>query len=190
VNVLIIEDSEDDAILIVRSLRQSGFVLTWERVQTVEELNQALTNRTWDVIISDYNLPKMNAPMALEIVKQSQLDLPFIVVSGTIGETLAVDLMRAGANDYLMKGSLARLAEAVRREIREFKMRQERQQASLELELTKQRLQLALEGSAIGPWDWVISTGELTINERWAEILGYTSLELEPITFETWHDHT
>ncbi|MFN5815224.1 MAG: response regulator, partial [Pseudanabaena sp.] len=140
VNVLIIEDSEDDAILIVRSLRQSGFVLTWERVQTVEELNQALTNRTWDVIISDYNLPKMNAPMALEIVKQSQLDLPFIVVSGTIGETLAVDLMRAGANDYLMKGSLARLAEAVRREIREFKMRQERQQASLELELTKQRL--------------------------------------------------
>ncbi|MFN4981500.1 MAG: response regulator [Pseudanabaena sp.] len=190
VNVLIIEDSEDDAILIVRSLRQSGFVLTWERVQTVEELHQALTNRTWDVIISDYNLPKMNAPMALEIVKQSQLDLPFIVVSGTIGETLAVDLMRAGANDYLMKGSLARLAEAVRREIREFKMRQERQQASLELELTKQRLQLALEGSAIGPWDWVISTGELTINERWAEILGYTSLELEPITFETWHDHT
>ncbi len=189
INVLIIEDSEDDAILVVRSLRQGGFVITWERVQTVEELHQALASRNWDVIISDYNLPKMNATTALEIVKQSQLDLPFIVVSGTIGETSAVDLMRAGANDYLMKGSLARLSEVVRREIREFKMRLERQQASLELELTKQRLQLALEGSAIGLWDWVILTGELTINERWAEMLGYTSLELEPISFETWHDH-
>nr|WP_271253069.1 response regulator [Pseudanabaena sp. Chao 1811] len=190
INVLIIEDCEDDAILIVRSLKQGGFAPNWERVQTVEELQQELGSRSWDVIISDYNLPKLNAPTALEFVKQSQLDIPFIVVSGTIGETLAVDLMRAGANDYLMKGSLTRLAEAVRREIREFKMRIDRQQAATELELTKKRLQLALEGSAIGLWDWSIKTGELTINERWAEMLGYTIVELEPISFDTWHTHT
>ncbi len=85
-SVLMVEDSEDDALLVMRELRRSGFSPTWERVQTAATLQAALTCQHWDLIISDYRLPGFDAPSALEVVKQSQLDLPFIVVSGTIGE--------------------------------------------------------------------------------------------------------
>lgn len=132
-NVLLIEDSEDDALLILRELRRSHFDLVWERVQTAEQLHRMLATRTWDVIISDHHLPGFNAPVALEIVQQSQLDIPFIVVSGTIGEYLAVDMMKAGAHDYLMKDNLTRLPEAVRRELRDAQTRQERRQAEVML---------------------------------------------------------
>ena len=128
-NVLMVEDSETDAMLIIRELRRGGFNPIWQRVQTVEELHTALNNRTWDVIISDYRLPGFNAPMALEIAKQSQKDIPFILVSGTIGEVSAVEMMKAGAHDYLMKDNLNRLPVAVRRELRDAQVRVERKQA-------------------------------------------------------------
>ncbi len=128
-NVLMVEDSEIDAILIIRELRRGGFEPIWERVQTVEELHTALNSHTWDVIISDYRLPGFNAPMALEIAKQSQKDIPFILVSGTIGEVSAVEMMKAGAHDYVMKDNLSRLPVAVRRELRDAQVRAERQQA-------------------------------------------------------------
>ncbi|MEA5628357.1 EAL domain-containing protein [Nostoc sp. UHCC 0251] len=128
-NVLMVEDSEIDAILIIRELRRGGFEPIWQRVQTVEELHTALNSHTWDVIISDYRLPGFNAPMALEIAKQSQKDIPFILVSGTIGEVSAVEMMKAGAHDYVMKDNLNRLPVAVRRELRDAQVRAERQQA-------------------------------------------------------------
>jgi len=184
--ILIIEDSEDDALLLLRELRHGGFQVVWEMVETSEALRNALQHQTWDVIISDYHLPILDAPTALEIVKQSQLDLPFIVVSGTIGETAAVEMMRQGANDYLMKGHLARLAETIRREIRESEIRRERLRSRLELEQTQERLQLAIENSGIGLWDWWIQTGAVTLDDRWAEILGYTPAELQPISIATW----
>jgi len=133
INLLLIEDSEDDALLVLRELRRGQFEVTWERVQTAAELRALLPSRPWDVIISDHQLPAFNAPAALEIVKQSQLDIPFIVVSGTIGERVAVDIMKAGAHDYLMKDNLVRLPEAVRREVRESQIRAERQQAAANL---------------------------------------------------------
>jgi len=189
-NVLMIEDSEDDALLVLRELRRSGFELVWERVETAEALQAALTNHPWDLLISDNHLPGFDAPTALEILKQSHLDSPFIVVSGTIGEALAVKLMKAGANDYLIKGNLARLPEAVRREVRDAQIRAERQKATRELDRTKERLQLALEGAGMGSWDWSVQTDALTLNERWAEILGYRLQELEPISIETWWHYT
>jgi PAS domain S-box-containing protein len=189
-NLLMIEDSEDDALLVLRELRRDGFDVTWERVETAEALGRALSSSGWDVIISDYRLPKFDAPAALKIVKQSQPDLPFIVVSGTVGEASAVALMKAGAHDYLMKDCLTRLPEAVRREVREAQIRLERRQATLELDRTKERLQLAIEGSGIGLWDWSVQTGALTLNERWAEIIGYRLQELEPISVETWRHYT
>ncbi|WP_201324247.1 PAS domain-containing protein, partial [Pseudanabaena sp. lw0831] len=188
--VLSIEDSEDDALLVMRELRRGGFNVVWERVETAEALRTALTSQTWDVIISDYHLPKFDASQALQIVKQEFPDLPFIVVSGVIGETSAVQLMKAGAHDYLMKGSLTRLAEAVRREIREAQIRLERQRSKQELDSAQERLQLAIEGSGIGLWDWNIQTGAVTINEQWAKIIGYSIEELLPIGFETWQQHT
>ena len=135
IKVLIIEDNEDDALLVLRSLRQGDLQVTSQRVETAEALQEALINKSWDVIISDYNLPQFDAPRALAIVQQHQIDIPFIVVSGTIGEASAVELMKQGANDYLMKGRLTRLAEAVRREMRETQMRRERKRAELRLSL-------------------------------------------------------
>ena len=189
-NVLIVEDLEDDALLVLRELRRGGFDVVWERVETAEDLRTALPCRLWDILISDYRLPGFNAPAALAILQQSQLDIPFIVVSGTIGETLAVELMKAGAHDYVMKDKLTRLPEAVRREVRDAQIRAERQQAAIELDQTKERLRLAIEGSGIGLWDWSVQTGALTLNDRWAEMIGYTLQELEPTSFETWQHHT
>ncbi|MBI4779988.1 MAG: GAF domain-containing protein [Oscillatoriophycideae cyanobacterium NC_groundwater_1537_Pr4_S-0.65um_50_18] len=141
--VLMVEDSEDDALLVLRELRRGNFDLIWERVQTAIALRAALANRAWDVIISDYRLPGFDAPAALEVLQESQIDLPFIVVSGTIGETLAVAMMKAGAHDYLMKDNLTRLPEAVRREVREAQIRSERRQAAIELRQTAEREHLS-----------------------------------------------
>ncbi|MBD2681242.1 EAL domain-containing protein [Nostoc paludosum FACHB-159] len=128
-NVLIVEDSETDAMLVLSELRRGGFNPIWQRVQTAPELLAALNSGSWDAIISDYRLPGFNAPAALEIAKQSHKDIPFILVSGTIGEVLAVEMMKAGAHDYVMKDNLNRLPEAVRRELRDAQVRAERKQA-------------------------------------------------------------
>ncbi|MCY7332209.1 MAG: response regulator, partial [Pseudanabaena sp. CAN_BIN31] len=187
--VLNIEDSEDDSLFVLRELRRGGFNVVLERVETEAELRSALASQTWDVIISDYHLPKFDASAALQIVRQIGSDIPFVVVSGTIGESSAVELMKAGANDYLMKGNLARLPEAVRREIREVQIRSERQSTKVELDRAKERSQLAIEGVGIGLWDWSVQTGSLTINEWWVKIIGYTIEELEPISIETWQQN-
>jgi len=184
--VLNIEDSEDDSLLLLRELRCSGFNVILERVETAEELRTALPKQPWDIIISDYNLPKFDAHGALGIVKETHPELPFIVVSGTIGELSAVKLMKAGAHDYLMKENLARLSEAVRREVRESQTRADLQRSKVELAQTKERSQLAIEGLGIGLWDWSVQTGTLIINEWWAKIIGYTIKELEPLNVETW----
>ncbi len=140
--VLMVEDSEDDARLILRELKRSGFEVTWERVQTEAELRSQLVDRNWDVIISDYRLPQFDAPMALQILQETQLDIPFVVVSGTVGELSAVAMMKAGAHDYLMKDNLTRLPEAVRREVRECLVRHDRRHAEIRLQQTAAREQL------------------------------------------------
>ncbi|MCW6036539.1 PAS domain-containing protein [Spirulina subsalsa FACHB-351] len=138
-HLLLIEDSDDDAELLLRVLRRDGFDLIWERVQTAQALREALPHQPWDVIVSDYNLPGFDAPTALEILKESQQDIPFLVVSGTIGEKLAVEMMKTGASDYIMKGNLARLPETVRREMREAQTRRERRQAEQALRESERR---------------------------------------------------
>jgi len=188
-NVLIIEDQEDDALLILRELCQSGFDPIWKRVETATDLQVALQTSCWDVIISDYKLPGFDAPSALAMVKQDYPNVPFIVVSGTIGDLAAVALMRAGAHDYLMKDNLARLPEAVRRELREAQTRLENKQALQTLDATQERLQLAVEGSGIGLWDWLVSTKTEVMNERCAEMIGYSLEELKPIGIEHWKIH-
>ncbi len=125
--VLIVEDSESDAALAVRFLVKAGYAVSYERVETAEEMRAALSSQSWEVVISDYNLPQFDAPASLAVLKESGLDIPFIIVSGTVGEETAVAMMKLGAHDYLMKGKLARLAPAVEREIREAKIRAERQ---------------------------------------------------------------
>lgn len=183
-SVLIVEDSDDDAVLLVRALQRGGFNLNWQRVETPESLRTALTQHTWDLLLVDYRLPSFDAHLALQIYHQAGLDIPFIVVSGKVGEDTAVEVMKAGAHDYLMKSNLTRLPEAVRRELREAQVRAEHLQASLELQRTKQNLQLAIEGSGIGLWDWSIQANTFSFNDRWAEIIGYTSQQLTPFNID------
>ncbi len=188
-NALIIDDSEDDALLVLKALRHGGFQVSGERVDTDTNLCAALDRQTWDVIIADYGLPKLDTATAINIAKQRQIDVPFIVVSGKVGETVAVNLIRQGANDYLPKEDLAQLSQVVRRELREAKTRSERRKADLEFMQTRERLEFAIENSGLGLWDWWIETGDVFLDNRWAEILGYTLEELQPISIETWRNN-
>jgi PAS domain S-box-containing protein len=117
--VLVVEDTPDDAELVILALRQGGFDATWERVETSDALEAALANGPWDAVLSDYTLPKFGAAAALKVVRATDPDLPFLVVSGTVGEEVAAAMMRAGANDYVLKHNLTRLAPALDRELRE-----------------------------------------------------------------------
>lgn len=185
-NVLLLEDMEDDAFLVVQELELGGFQLNWERLETSEALQAALQRQVWDVVISDYRMPQLSAPAALKIIQHSQIDLPFIVVSGMIGEAAAIAMMKAGAHDYVMKDNLQRLSEVVRREVRDARIRAAQKRAQAELARTKERLQLAIEASGLGLWDWYMQSGDLIINGQWADILGYEVHELAPMSFEAW----
>lgn len=127
--ILIVEDSEDDAALIVRKLEDGGYAPLVTRVDTADAMNAALDRQTWDVILADYALPQFSAPAALKLAQGRGLDVPFIVVSGTIGEETAVGAMKAGAHDYFTKRNLTRLSVAVERELREAEVRRARSRA-------------------------------------------------------------
>src|ERR1039458_765147 len=122
---LLVEDSEIDAALLVRHLEQS-YQLQSRRVQDAAAMQEALRQETWDVVLCDYRMPGFGVAPALEIVREQELDLAFIVVSGMIGEELAVEAMKAGAHDYIMKDKLAGLAPAIEREVRQAQARRER----------------------------------------------------------------
>jgi PAS domain S-box-containing protein len=132
--VLLVEDSEDDALLIVRELERGGYEPEYERVETPEAMKKALAEwGPWDVVISDYRMPQFRASEALAIFRGSGLEAPFIVVSGMIGEELAVEAMKAGAYDYVMKDNLVRLSATVQRSLEEFEGQRERRRAEREL---------------------------------------------------------
>ena len=145
--VLIIEDSDDDFELLLHELRRSRIDPDWTRVQTEDGFRRALDNHKWDVIIADYALPSFGAEVALKILQEIGLDIPFIVVSGTIGEDVAVQTMVAGANDYVMKNVLTRLPMAIERELRDAKERQARNIAETALRKSEERFRLLAENA-------------------------------------------
>jgi signal transduction histidine kinase len=130
--VLIVEDSEDDTLLILRELRRSGFAPVADRVESPEALRAALEGGQWDAVICDYAMPRLDGLAALAILAATALDLPFLVVSGAIGEEVAVGAMKAGAHDYVMKDNLARLGPAMRRELKEAEVRRAKRRAEAE----------------------------------------------------------
>lgn len=132
--ILIVEDSEDDAQLLLRALRAGGILApVCKRVDTAEGMRAALDAQPWDIVLSDYNMPRFDALAALEIARRKDADLPFILISGTIGEEVAVAAMRAGADDYFVKGHLGRLIAAIERELREAVERRARKRVEAEL---------------------------------------------------------
>jgi signal transduction histidine kinase len=124
-HVLLVEDSPDDADLTLRALVGGGYEPVFERVDTGEAMGAALDRGAWDVVISDYSMPRFSAPAALALLQRRGVDLPFIIISGTVGDEVAVTAMKAGAHDFIVKGKLARLLPALERELREVKNRAE-----------------------------------------------------------------
>ena len=138
--VLLVEDTPDDALLLVRALRKAGFATDYRRVDTPEALRAALAEGGWELVISDYTMPEFGGLQALAITRELAPELPFIIVSGNIGEDVAVGAMRAGAQDYLLKHNLTRLAPVVARELEEAAMRRARREAEIRLDSQQARM--------------------------------------------------
>src|ERR671910_269070 len=169
--VLLVEDSEDDALLLVRMLRRGGYDLAWERVDTPAAMEAALDGGSWDLIISDHSMPAFSSLAALGLLKRKGfVDLPFIIVSGRIGEDAAVSAMKAGADDYLMKDNLARLNSAIERELRDAEVRRERRQA-------EEKYRSIFENAVEGIFQTTVDGRFLTANPAMARMLGYESPE-------------
>lgn len=175
---LIVEDSLDDALLLLRELRSGGYDPIFDVVQTAAPMKAALARQTWDIVISDYKLPQFSAPAALALLHESGLDLPFIIVSGTIGEDTAVAAMKAGAHDYFMKNNLARLNPVIERELREAVVRRQRREAEAALRISEERYMLAVRGAKDGVWDWDLQTNEVYFSSRWKSMLGCEEEEI------------
>jgi len=139
--VLMLEDSESDEQLIIRELKKGGYKPEYERMETAAEMKKALKEKQWDIILCDYKMPKFNAPSAITLFHETNIDIPLIIVSGAIGEERAVECMRSGAHDYIMKNNLSRLCPAIARELEEVKVRNKQKQTDELLQESKKELQ-------------------------------------------------
>ncbi|MEO7659084.1 MAG: PAS domain S-box protein, partial [Pyrinomonadaceae bacterium] len=176
--ILNIEDSESDSALLTRHLKKAGYHLTWERVQNARDLKAGLAAEVWDLILCDYSMPRFSAVAALKVLRESGLDIPFIIISGTIGEEIAVEALLSGANDYIPKGNLARLVPAIERELEQAVNRREKRQAEEARRQSDERyralFEYAPDGIIIsGPDDYYIDA-----NASMCQMLGYDHQEL------------
>jgi DNA-binding NtrC family response regulator len=180
--VLIIDDSEDDALLLLRALSKGGFESNWARVENAGGMLQALTNDTWDVAISDCHMPEFSVEEALAIWQSIDDDLPFVVISGAIGEEDAVALLKAGAHDFIRKENLARLVPAIRRQLGETDERKGRREAERILRESeeKYRLLFSAESDAIVILDK--ETRDIVeVNKAAADLYGYSKTEFSTL---------
>jgi PAS domain S-box-containing protein len=173
--VLFVEDSEDDALLLLRTLRKGGYDPTWKRVDTPQDMEAALDGARWDLVISDHSMPAFSSSAALGLLRRKGfVDLPFIIVSGQIGEVAAVAAMKAGAHDYLMKDNLARLNSAIERELREAEVRRERRRTETALRASETRFRLMIEQSPLSTQIFSPDGSTLRVNRAWEELWGVT----------------
>jgi PAS domain S-box-containing protein len=192
---LIVEDSEDDAQLLVRVLRRGGYDPDWERVETEDAMRSALHRREWDIVFCDFSLPSFDAPGALRTLRETGSDIPAIVVSGTIGEEVAVQVLKSGANDYLLKDNLARLITAVQRELRETEGRRSRrlaeakkQHAEDSLRSSEERYRTLFECNPIPMWVYDRATLRfLQVNEAALAHYGYRRHEFLALSVPDLH---
>jgi two-component system, NarL family, sensor histidine kinase UhpB len=174
--VLLVEDYEDDALLLLRELRRGGYDPVSERVDTAEAMEAALDEREWDLVIADHSMPAFSSSAALELLRSKGFaDLPFIIVSGQIGEQVAVEAMKAGAQDYIMKDNLARLNTAIERELREAESRRERRRAEEDRRLAEEKYRGIFENAVEGIFQTTAGGRFVTANPALARMFGYDS---------------
>jgi hypothetical protein len=186
--VLFVEDSEVDTELICAELRRGGHSVHFKRVDTEATFLSALSEETWDLIISDFSMPHFDGLRAFGLYSERALDIPFIFVSGEMGEERAVRAMKAGARDYILKGQLGRLNAAVQRELKEAGGRRAQRRAQAEKLREQKRLAVALRATGAGVFEYGVPSDETGYcSERFAEIFGLTLGELPPFArLRTW----
>lgn len=176
--VLIVDDSEDDALLIIRELKKSGYNPFYKRVETADDMKKALQENQWDIVLCDYKMPQFSAPAAITVLKEANLDIPIIIISGTIGEETAVECMRLGAHDYLMKTNLPRLCPAVSRELREAEIRNNKKKAEEALGQSEEKYRNILENIEDGYYEVDLAGNFTFFNNSMCIILGYSRDEM------------
>ncbi len=181
---LIVEDNEDDSMLLVRELRRSGYDLTFERVDSANEFENAVDRRSWDIIVADYKMPNFTGLDALEILKLKGLDIPFIILSGVIIEDMAIIAMRRGANDVIMKENLPRLFPAIERELKEAEERRDLRFAEEKLVESEAQYRKLFEHSNDAIFIHDFSGNILDVNHSACKMMGYSCAQLlsMPIT--------
>ena len=186
--VLIVEDSEDDALLIIRELKKGGYNPVYKRVETATAMQKAFQEKQWDVILCDYKMPRFNAPSAIALLKESNIDIPLIVVTGKISEETAAECMRLGARDYIMNDNLSRLCPAIARELEDAEVRNKRRQAENDLRQNDEKYRSILETIQEIYYE-VDLTGNLTFfNDALCRTLGYSKEELTGVNYLQYED--
>lgn len=177
IRVLIIEDSEDDALLTLRELRKGGYDPTYRIVETPATLAVALEEEEWDIILSDFQMPSFDGREALRIVQSKGLDIPFVVISGVLVEENAVEILKAGANDYVKKGNWPRLIPAIGRELREAESRKERKFAEHEKAQAQEQYHILFDSAVEGIFQSTPTGVFINVNPAMATLLGFDSPE-------------
>ena len=181
--VLMVEDSEDDVLLELRELKKGGYNPVYERVETEKDMSKALRDKQWDIILCDYKMPKFSALSAIAVLKEINIDIPIIIVSGTIGEETAVECMRLGAHDYIMKGNLSRLLPAVARELEEAESRVQRKRVEESLRESEERYRALFDRSLDLIYIIDFEGRFIDANAAALDRLGYTREDIRSLNF-------
>jgi PAS domain S-box-containing protein len=172
---LIIDDSEDDVLLLLRELKRGGYNPEFQRIDNSPAMKKALQEKQWDIILCDYKMPNFSAPAAIVLLKETKTDIPIIVISGNIGEEIAIECMRLGAQDYIMKSSLSRLCPAIARETEEAKKRKRSEE---ELSQSEEKYRSVLENMQEGYFEVDLAGNYTFFNDSLCQIHGYPKEEL------------
>jgi len=180
--ILIVDDVPDDAELVAVQLKQQGIKFSWKYVDNAQKLKNALNDDVWDAVISDYSMPGFDGIEALRIVREFDKDIPFIMVSGTIGEDVAIEAMKKGVHDYLMKNNMLRLGPALLREIEDAENRRQHKKAREALVQSEEKYRLLVENAPVGVSITNLDGKFQTANRAYCDITGYTEKELLNMT--------
>jgi PAS domain S-box-containing protein len=178
IRVLIVEDSEADALLIIRELKKNGYSPVSERVETAAAMRRALQDKTWDIVLSECKMLHFSGTDAIALLRETNMDIPLIIVSGSIGEEMAVECMRLGAQDFIMRDSLPRLCPAITRELEEADSRRKRRQAEEALHQSEAKYRKILESIADGYFEVDLAGNFTFFNESTCLLLGYAPEEM------------